>query len=72
MFVEVFPIEVARAIQPSKLEAPRPQMYEVRFIILETFNIPKIPPKVDINLINNFIEKYKYISKSIDGCISNW
>ena len=51
MFVEVIPVDIAREIQPSKIDKPAPQQYEVRFIILETSEIPKIPPKVGNHLI---------------------
>jgi hypothetical protein len=46
MFVEVLPLDIARDIPPSKIDKPAPQYYEVRFIVLETSEIPKIPPKV--------------------------
>lgn len=52
MFVEVLPLDIARDIPPSNLNPPAPMEYEVRLIVLETFEIPKNPPKkvVDIFL----------------------
>lgn len=50
--MEVLPLDIARDIPPSNLNPPAPMEYEVRLIILETFEIPKTAPKkvVDIFL----------------------
>ena len=52
MFLEVLPTDLAREIEPAPLNPPVPQEYEVRLIIWETFEIPKVATKkvVDIML----------------------
>jgi hypothetical protein len=47
MFVEVFPLDVARIVEPGKMIEPKPQDYEVRVILWETFGIPKVGEKVN-------------------------
>jgi hypothetical protein len=48
MFVEVYPINIAKTIKPAKIEQPPPQDYELRLIIWQTRNIPLPGRKVFI------------------------
>ncbi|CAD8189110.1 unnamed protein product [Paramecium pentaurelia] len=51
MFLEVLPIDIARDIEPAPLQAPLPQEYEVRLIIWETFEIPKVATKKVVDIM---------------------
>ena len=42
MCIEPFPSKIAKLIPPSAIEPPQPQEFEIRLIIWETFNIPRL------------------------------
>jgi len=43
LFIEVLPAEIARSLPFAKIEPPKPQEFEMRVIIYETFDVPRGP-----------------------------
>lgn len=59
MWIEVLPLDISREIPPAPIQRPAPQEYEVRVIILETFNIPRNEKKVWSDILdyeNNVVD----------------
>jgi hypothetical protein len=39
MFLEPFPIDIARNIPPANIQKPQPMEFEIRLIVWEVFNV---------------------------------
>ncbi|EGR34566.1 hypothetical protein IMG5_007260 [Ichthyophthirius multifiliis] len=58
MFIEPFPVDIARIIDPSNIQKPSPLEFEIRLIVWEVFNVPLNQDKKPLSM---------YVSVALDG-----
>ena len=64
MFLEVLTPEVARTQPVAKIEPPKPAEYEIRLIIYETFDIPRIN---QVNIFQDFSICANHMGNVLEG-----